>query len=415
MKVFDRMESNVQSYARSFPTTFEYARGAELFDVDGKRYIDFLAGAGSLNYGHNNPVCKEALIDYIQKDGVAHGLDMHTDAKADFLRTYEDLILKPRDMDYVIQFTGPTGANAVEAAIKLARKVTDRTNIVAFTNGFHGVTMGALAATGNQHHRGGAGVPLGNVTRLPYDGYLGADFDTLDLFEKMLDDNSSGLDMPAAVIFEAVQGEGGLNVASDEWLQRLEKICHKHDIKIILDCIQAGNGRTGTFFSHERSGIKPDIITTSKSLSAFGLPFAVVLIGRPLDEWAPGEHNGTFRGNNHAFVTATAAIKEYWKDDQFANSVNEKAEVVTKHLQAMADKHGMSIKGRGLMQGLNVGSEAISDLVVEESFERGLIIETCGPDDEIVKVFPPLTIEEDKLVEGLELMAAAVDAAVARA
>ncbi|MGM0564911.1 MAG: diaminobutyrate--2-oxoglutarate transaminase [Pseudomonadota bacterium] len=415
MKVFDRMESNVQSYARSFPTTFESARGAELFDVDGKRFIDFLAGAGSLNYGHNNPVCKEALIDYIQKDGVAHGLDMHTEAKAEFLRTYEELILKPRDMDYVIQFTGPTGANAVEAAMKLARKITGRTNVVAFTNGFHGVTMGALAATGNQHHRGGAGVPLDNVTRLPYDGYLGPDVDTLDLFEKMLTDNSSGLDLPAAVIFEAVQGEGGLNVASEKWLQRLEKICREYDIKIILDCIQAGNGRTGTFFSHERSGIKPDMITTSKSLSAFGLPFAVVLIGRPLDEWAPGEHNGTFRGNNHAFVTATAALKEYWKDDSFANSVNQKAEVVTKHLQAMADKHGMSLKGRGLMQGLNVGSEAMSDLVVEESFDRGLIIETCGPDDEIVKVFPPLTIEPEVLEEGLKLMAEAVEAAVARA
>ncbi|WP_116473065.1 diaminobutyrate--2-oxoglutarate transaminase [Zobellella maritima] len=412
MGIFEVMESGVQTYARSFPVVFNKAQGAWLTDKSGKRYLDFLAGAGTLNYGHNHPVLKEALIDYIQADGITHGLDMHTSAKGAFLTALQDIILKPRGLDHVAQFTGPTGTNAVEAAMKLARKVTGRDNIVAFTNGFHGVSLGALAATGNQHHRGGAGTVLANVTRLPYDGYPGAGEDSLLLFETMLNDNSSGLDKPAAVLFEVVQGEGGLNVASMDWLKKLQSICRQHDILMIVDDIQAGCGRTGTFFSFEPAGIKPDIITLSKSLSGYGLPFALVLIRPDLDQWEPGEHNGTFRGNNHAFVTARRALEIFWQDDEFASAVRAKGELLTARLQRLVERHPslfVKVKGRGMMQGIKCRDGDIADAITTKAFERGLVIETAGPDDEVVKCLCPLIISEQDLKQGLDWLEEAIN------
>ena len=171
--VFAQYESNVQSYARVFPKIFTRALGSEMWDVNGRRYLDFLSGAGSLNFGHNNPVLKQALIDYIVQDGITHSLDLHTSAKAAFLEAMQEIVLRPRGLDYVVQFTGPTGTNSVEAALKIARKATGRTNIVYFTNGFHGVSLGALSVTGNEFYRRAAGVPLPNAISMPYDGHLG--------------------------------------------------------------------------------------------------------------------------------------------------------------------------------------------------------------------------------------------------
>ena len=418
MTIFDQLESEVQSYARSFPVTFDKALGAKLYDTEGKEYIDFLAGAGSLNYGHNDPDMRDALVEYIHSGGITHGLDMHTRAKEKFLTAFEDIILKPRDMDYVLQFTGPTGTNAVEAAMKLARKVTGRSNIISFTNGFHGVSMGALAATGNQHHRGAAGVDMVGTTPMPYDGYLGHNVDSTKYLDKALGDPSSGVDHPAAVIVECVQGEGGLTAASMEWLQNLEKVCRKHDVLLIVDDIQAGCGRTGTFFSFEPAGIKPDIVTLSKSLSGFGLPFAVTLIDRKLDTWKPGEHNGTFRGNNHAFITATAALEKFWKDDKFAESVRKKGEMLREGFEAIQSKHGshvVELRGRGMMRGIVVTSGELADEIVAESFKRGLVIETSGAHDEVVKCLASLTITEDELKRALDILGQAFDAAIAGA
>ena len=412
MKIFNEMESAVQSYARSFPVVFNRARGSYLFDAEGKAYLDFLAGAGSLNYGHNNPLLKKALLDYIEQDGITHGLDMHTDAKAKFLQSFRDLILTPRGLDYRMQFTGPTGTNAVEAALKIARKVKGRNNIMSFTNGFHGVSLGAVAATGNQHHRGGAGVELNNITRMPFCGYHGRDADTLKMIDKLLSDPSSGVDLPAAAIVETVQGEGGLNVAEKTWLQGLEKLCRKHDILLIVDDIQAGCGRTGTFFSFEPAGIKPDIVTLSKSFSGFGLPMAVVLLHPELDQWLPGEHNGTFRGNNHAFVTATAALAHYWKDNAFAEEIQAKAQIVTKKFKAISEKHGVTelrLKGRGLMQGLECRNGEVAEKISRAAFERGLIIETAGNRSQVVKCFCPLTIHEKDLNQGLDILEQSID------
>ena len=404
--IFDECESNVQSYARGFPRVFNKAKGAEIWDVDGHRYIDFLAGAGSLNYGHNNPVLKRALIEHIESDAITHSLDLFTAAKARFLEAMRDIVMKPRGLDYVIQFTGPTGTNAVEAALKIARKATGRSNVICFTNGFHGVTTGSLAATGNQHHRGVAGIPLHGTSVMPFDGYIAA-LDSIDYMEKMITDPSSGIDMPAAVIVECVQGEGGLNAASMAWLKRLHAFCRAKDIILIVDDIQAGCGRTGTFFSFEPAGIEPDIVTLSKSLSGYGLPLALVLIRRDLDQWQPGEHNGTFRGNNHAFVTATAALEHFWRTDDFSHEIARKSEHLGKRLQMLVDDfmpHLWEVRGRGMMRGIRAADPKRAAAVTRRAFEKGLIIERSGPEDEVIKCLMPLTISQRELDEGLDIL-----------
>jgi diaminobutyrate-2-oxoglutarate transaminase len=411
VNVFGRMESNVRSYARSFPALFNRARGTELWDAQGRRYLDFLAGAGSLNYGHNNPVFKKALIEYIESDAITHSLDLHTGAKAEFLQAIQDIVLAPRGLDYVVQFTGPTGANAVEAALKLARKVTGRTNVIFFTDGFHGVSQGALAVTGNEHFRQAAGVPLSGSTAMPYDGYLGDDLDTIAYLERMLADRSSGIDLPAAVILEVVQGEGGLNTARASWLRRLEALCQARQIVLIVDEIQSGCGRTGTFFAFEAAGIKPDIVTLSKSLSGYGLPLSVVLINRALDIWKPAEHNGTFRGNNHAFVTATAMLKEYWQTPAFAAGVAEKSEHLGRRLQAMVEEFSpdlVKVKGRGMMQGILCADPKQAARITATAYQKGLIIERAGPEDEVIKCMMPLTTSSELLDEGLDILEAAI-------
>lgn len=407
MKIFEELESEVQSYARSFPRLFNKAQGELLFDNEGNRYLDFLAGAGTLNYGHNNPIFKERLLEYIASDGITHGLDLHTVAKQGFLEAFKEKILQPRGLDYVMQFTGPTGTNAVEAAMKLARNVTGRENIISFTNGFHGVSLGALAATGNSHHRGAAGVSLSGTSRMPYDGYLGEDIDTTAYLDKVLSDSSSGIDRPAAVIVETVQGEGGINAASFEWLKNLETVCRRHEVLLIVDDIQAGCGRTGTYFSFEEAGIKPDIVTLSKSLGGYGLPMAVVLIRPELDQWKPGEHNGTFRGNNFAFVTAKAALDHYWADDSFSQDVKRKGRYVSQRLEAIVSKYSdgsFTTRGRGMFQGINCINGELAGKITRAAFRKGLIIETSGADDQVVKLLCPLIISDENLKAGIDIL-----------
>ena len=410
VETFEVLESQVRSYSRNFPVIFDRASGSRLFTRDGSAYLDFLMGCSSLNYGHNHPVLKEALLDYIGRDGITHSLDLYSESKERFLYELFETVLKPRNLDYVAQFPGPTGANSVEAALKLARKVTGRRNVIAFTNAFHGVTLGALACTGNQTHRNGAGVGLDGVTRLPYAGYMGAAVDTAQYLDKLLSDPSSGVDAPAAVIFETVQGEGGLNAASHRWIKDVAAVARRHGALVIVDDIQAGVGRTGPFFSFESSGIRPDIVTMAKSLSGYGLPMALVLIDRRYDEWLPGEHNGTFRGNCHAFVTARAALEHFWRDPGFEASVARKGELLHSRLDDIARAGGgrVKLKGRGMMRGLELPSGTLAGKVVAGAFAKGLIVETSGPDDEVVKCLAALTIDEDELHRGLDILAAAV-------
>ncbi len=404
--IYARRESEARSYCRGMPASFTRASGSELFDADGNRYVDFLAGCSSLNYGHNDPDMKSALIEHIAGDGIAHGLDFHTDAKSAFLKAYEDHILAPRGMNHKIMMTGPTGTNAVEAAIKLARKVTGRRNVIAFTNGFHGMTMGALALTGNASKRDGAGnTSLADVTHMPFEGSLGESVDTLEVIDTMLSNPSSGIDAPAAFIFEPIQGEGGLTAASDGWMRGIEKIARKNGALLIVDDIQSGCGRSGTYFSFEKAGIDPDMITQAKSLSGFGLPFAALLIKPEHDIWKPAEHNGTFRGNTHAFVTARVAIEKFWSDDAFQKEIAIKSDVLSAGLKDVAELvDGASIKGRGMMQGVDVGSGDLAATICARAYDLGLVIETSGANDEVVKFLGPLTTPQEVLREGLDIL-----------
>ena len=405
MRIFEQLESKVRGYIRSFPVVFESSKGATMTDESGKTYIDFFAGAGTLNYGHNNQAVSDALIDYLQKDGVVHGLDMATSAKKKFLTKFSETILEPRNMDYKIQFTGPTGTNSVESAIKLARMIKGRSNIVAFTNAYHGLTMGSLAITGNTFYRDEAHISRSNVSFLPFDSYMGDQFNSLDYFRKLLEDNSSGLDLPSAVILETVQAEGGINVASAQWLRDLAQLCYEFDILLIVDDIQVGNGRTGDFFSFEEAGIKPDMITMSKSIGA-GLPLALLLIRSDLDQWKPGEHTGTFRGNNLAFVASTEALS-YWDNLELSTAVKHKSAILKTELDNIAAKYlelNAKVRGRGLIYGLEIKELGLTAQICERCFEKGLIIELAGADDQVVKFLPPLIIDDKMLLKGLEIV-----------
>lgn len=405
--VFERLESEVRTYCRSFPTVFTRSRGAIQWDHRGRRYIDFFAGAGALNYGHNDPKLRQALIDYVESDGVTHSLDMYTAAKARFLETLEAKILCPRELSYRVLFPGPTGTNAVEAALKLARRVTGRSQVISFTNGFHGMTLGALAVTGNAGKRAAAGVPLEHATTFPFDGYVPG-MDTIAYLERVLDDRSSGVDLPAAVIVETIQAEGGINVASVDWLRRLDRACRARHVLLIVDEIQVGCGRTGPFFSFEQAEIRPDIVTLSKSLSGYGLPLSVVLLHPDLDRLSRGEHNGTFRGFNLAFVTAAAALNAYWSDGALTVDVARRGAHARERLSEIAASHPeleLSVRGVGLVLGLASKRPQIAEKIAARAFTNGVLIETAGPDDDVLKLLPPLTIEDELLSEGLERLA----------
>ena len=411
LEVFERLESKVRVYSRSFPVVFVKASGYRMVDEAGREHLDFFSGAGALNYGHNNPRLKRRLIEYLEQDGITHSLDMATAAKREFLECFEKLILHPRGLDYRLQFTGPTGANAVEAALKLARKVKRRREIVYFTNSYHGLSLGALAVTGSASKRLAAGVPLAHATPLPFDGCPSGGRDSLAPLEDLLAAAGGGLDRPAAVIVETVQAEGGINVASREWLRRLAALTRAADVLLIVDDIQVGCGRTGRFFSFEEAGIEPDMVCLSKSISGFGLPMALLLLAPRLDVWNPGEHTGTFRGQNLAFVGATAALEHYWRDDALCRDVVRKSELARGRLEEILASHPRAagtVRGRGLILGLDLPAPGMAAAVARAAFARGMVIEVAGPRDNVLKLLPPLIIDEQGLRQGLDLIAAAL-------
>jgi diaminobutyrate-2-oxoglutarate transaminase len=411
MEVFEQWESNIRGYCRSFPTVFASAKNARQVDEQGKSYIDFFAGAGVLNFGHNNERMKKALVEFIEADGVAHSLDMYTTAKRDFIEKFVDTVLKPRQLNYKMQFMGPTGTNAVEAALKLARRVTGRQSIVAFSHGFHGMTLGSLACTANDYFRQAAGVPLDHVIRLPFESAPGGGLDNLAEHERALEDPSSGVAAPAAYLIEVIQAEGGVNVATERWLKELQRIAHAHGALFIVDEIQVGCGRTGTYFSFDEMDLSPDIVCLAKGIGGFGTPLAMNLIKPEHDQhWSPGEHTGTFRGQGFSFVAGREALT-YFDDDALMSEVKEKGALMAEHLDKLAKRYagqGFAVRGKGMMQALDVVDGGKAKQMAAVCFENGLLIGPCGSGGRVLKLIPPLTIPEADLKEGLAILEDAI-------
>ena len=417
MDIFEKKESNVRTYCRTFRDVFVKAKGSLVYADSGAEFIDFFAGAGVLNYGHNNDFIQQRLIDYLKDDGIQHALDMHTGAKREFLEKFDELVLKPRSLDYKVQFCGPTGTNGVEAALKLARKVTGRTEIVAFRGAYHGVSLGSLAATGDREKRSGAGQPLQNVTFFPYADGCHVTFDTVEFLEGALLDSQSGLDVPAAVILETVQAEGGVYVAPSDWLQRLARLCRDREILLICDDVQVGCGRTGPFFSFERAGIEPDMVILSKSIGGYGGPMSLLLMRPGLDVWSPGEHNGTFRGHQLSLVGASAAL-EFREAHDLEAQVERKAQFLSSFLRsnlAMLQPRLM-VRGIGMIWGVDLsqcGGTGAASAVAERCYELGLLVERAGRDGSVLKILPPLTIEPELLERGCGIVRQALTELVA--
>ena len=405
-EVFETYESEVRSYCRSFPEIFTKAKGSVITGENGVEYLDFFCGAGAVNYGHNNDYIKARLLDYIQNDGIMHALDMMTKPKEDFLAFFEEEVLKPRGLDYKVMFPGPTGTNAVESALKLARKVKGRSQVWGFMGCFHGMTLGTLALTTDVCSRGGAGVTLENVTHLPAP-YMFEGLDTINYIETLLTDDHSGVDKPAAIILETVQAEGGVYVFDAQWLRDLRALCDKYDILMIVDDIQVGCARTGTFFSFERAGIVPDIVCLSKSIGGYGVPFALTLFKPELDIWTPGEHNGTFRGNQLAMVAGKAGL-EFMLDNHIEDEVKRKGQIVADFMASEIEPLGLKARGIGLIWGIEMADGAASGAVTKACFEKGLIIERAGRDNNVVKLMPALTISDEQLNQGLEIILSCV-------
>lgn len=407
---FETYESEVRSYCRNFPAVFTKAKGSLLYDENGREYIDFFCGAGALNYGHNNPYIKNRLIDYLEQDGVLHAMDMYTAPKREFIEYFEEKIIRARGLDYKIQFVGPTGTNAVEAALKLARKVKKRTNVFALMGAFHGMTLGSIALTTDADSRAGAGVPLYNVTHIPAP-YMFPELDTVAYMERLLTDDHSGVEKPAAIILETMQADGGIYALPTEWLQRVRALCDKYDILMIVDDVQVGCARTGWFFSFERAGIQPDIVTMSKSIGGYGMPFAVTLLKPELDIWKPGEHNGTFRGYQLSLVAAKAGL-EYMLNEHVEEAVREREKIVAKIMREEIETIDSRIetRGLGLLWGVDFGAFGgdTAKAVLDEAFKNGLIVERVGRGNAVIKVMPELKVPVETLEKGLRILVQAI-------
>ncbi|MGU0739325.1 aminotransferase class III-fold pyridoxal phosphate-dependent enzyme [Pseudomonas aeruginosa] len=445
IETFERLESNVRMYCRDLPLVFDTAQGSRIRGEDGREYLDFFAGAGALNYGHNDPRMRDALIAYLSANGVTHALDLHTTTKRQFLEAIERDLFKPRGWDYKVQFTGPTGADAVEAALKLARKATGRTKVVSFYGAqftgptgadaveaalklarkatgrtkvvsfygaYHGMTAGALAVTGNRTRRG-PGLST-DVVFVPYEDSPYGEFDSIGFLERLANDQGSGSELPAAVIVESVQIQAGVYPASNQWLQRLRKWTTDHGVLLICDEIQAGCGRTGDFFGFERSGVVPDLITCAKSIGGFGLPMAIVLLRAGLDVWQPGDHIGTFRGNQLAFLTARIALS-YWHDEQFLKLLADNCAAMERAVAGFAEIPGVaSARCRGMIAGIDFGrgNVEVAKDAQQRVLQAGVLVDRCGPNGEIIKLMPPLNTPTDQLEDGLRAFGESVAAAL---
>ena len=402
MRTFERHESRVRNYSCTWPVVFDRAEGSWIYSEDGRPYLDFFAGAGSLNYGHNNDVLRQALVKHLASGGIVHSLDMATTSRRAFIECFVARILGPRELDYRIQFPGPAGTTAVEAALHLARKATGRPGVLFFEGGFHGMTLGSssvsdgsTAARDARRYR---------TRRIPF--ATDAERSIAELARTI----SDGIDgkRPAAVILETIQGEGGIRLAEDDWLRAVAAFCREAGMLLVVDDVQMGVGRTGPYFSFEQAGITPDIVRLSKALSGFGMPLALTLIRPEHDVWSRGEHSGTFRGFDLALVTARASLDQYWAGGDLARSTAALGQEALEHLRAALAPADIPVRGRGLAIGIELPGREWANRVSRTAFEAGLLVETCGTKGQVVKLIPPLTITPKDLRTGLDILISSV-------
>ncbi|TPV28892.1 diaminobutyrate--2-oxoglutarate transaminase [Pantoea anthophila] len=412
-------ESNVRSYPRKLPFAIAKAQGVWITDVENNQYLDCLAGAGTLALGHNHPDVLQSIQNVITSGLPLHTLDLTTPLK-DAFSEYLLSLLPGQGKDYCLQFTGPSGADAVEAALKLAKKHTGRSGVISFSGAYHGMTHGALSVTGNLSPKEAVDGMMPEVQFMPYPHLyrcplgIGGEAGVKALtyyFENLINDVESGVRKPAAVILEAVQGEGGVNPAPAEWLQSIRKVTQEHGILLILDEVQAGFARTGKFFAFEHAGIEPDIIVMSKAVGG-GLPLAVLGIKKEFDAWSPGHHTGTFRGNQLAMATGLTTLK-LLKENNIADKVAAQGELLKGKLNELQQRYPVigNVRGLGLMIGIelvkpdeaadHMGSfpadGELSALVQKKCFENGLILERGGRHGSVLRLLPSLLITDAEL------------------
>lgn len=432
-----QQESNARSYPRRIPLVLKRARGIHVEDVEGRQFIDCLAGAGTLALGHNHPVVVEAIQRVLADELPLHTLDLTTPVKDQFVQDLFAVLPESLRRDAKIQFCGPTGTDAVEAALKLVRTATGRSTVLAFQGGYHGMTQGALSLMGSLGPKKALGALLSSGVQFmpyPYDyrcpfglgGEAGVRAN-LHYLENLLLDPEAGVQLPAAVILEVVQGEGGVIPADIEWLRGVRRITEKAGVALIVDEIQSGFARTGRMFAFEHAGIVPDVVTLSKAIGG-SLPLAVVVYRDWLDTWAPGAHAGTFRGNQMAMAAGSAVI-DYLVEhrlDEHAHAMGQRLRGHLQHLQRDYPQLG-DIRGRGLMLGVELvdpqgtrdalghplASPELAPKVQRECLRRGLILELGGRHGAVVRFLPPLIISAEQIDEVAERFARAVQAAVA--
>ncbi|GAA2532627.1 diaminobutyrate--2-oxoglutarate transaminase family protein [Pilimelia columellifera] len=407
----DRWESNARSYPRRLPIAIAEASGSYVRDVDGNVFIDFLNGAGVLTLGHNPPELVDAVT--AQLAYLTHGLDFPTPAKDAFLTAQLSMLPPGMRARTRVHFCGPTGANAVDAAIKLCKTATGRGDVIAFSGGFHGSSHAAMALTGlvDQKQPIANGMPGVHFFPFPYTSRcplnLPPDLSAAAcaaLLENTLRDPNGGIPRPAALIMELVQGEGGVIPADREFVTRVRELTRELEIPLIVDEVQTGCGRTGTWFAFEQYGIEPDVVVASKGLSGMGLPVALIMYDEKLDTWAPGAHTGTFRGNQLAFAAGTRAIEVIREQDILGNVRERGRQVAERLAELQANPWVREVRGMGLMWGVELASPTdgrpaadIARRVQAQTLRQGLILEVGGRDDCVVRLLPPLNVTAETI------------------
>ncbi|MGC0417206.1 aspartate aminotransferase family protein [Embleya sp. AB8] len=419
----DRRESNARTYPRHLPIALAEASGSFVRDVDGNVFIDFLAGAGVLSLGHNHPELVRSVT--AQLGVLTHGLDFPTPIKDEFLEAQLSMLPAAMRDRTKVHFCGPTGANAVEAAIKLCKLATGRGDVVTFQGGFHGSTHAAMAVTGLVAPKsalpngvpGAHFFPFSYCSRCP----IGLSPDTcttncVEYLERSLTDSNGGIARPAAVILELVQGEGGVIPATADFVRRVRALTRELDIPLIVDEVQTGCGRTGTWFAFEQYDIEPDVIVASKALSGIGTPIALIMYNDKLDTWAAGAHIGTFRGNQLAFAAGVEAIRIMRRDDILGNVRRRGAQIADRLTPLLADPWVREVRGRGLMWGVELAdpdtgrpATEFAGAVQARALRRGLIIEIGGREDGVVRILPPLNVSADVVDTACSILVDAIE------